>query len=83
MEQEIYYRAVPVEEDLPPVPQIVTVLIDGRIEMQAQIRPTDKPGQKEWWSLGMANAKPLTKVTHWLQRISMEELVNRLSTPQK
>jgi len=69
--QKIFFEAVPVEQELPPYPQIVTILLDGRIEMTAQIRPGENG--PEWWTLGMQDAKPLESnnkcVTHWLKRV--------------
>ena len=65
------YVAIKVEDDLPPLPQIVTVLIDGRIPMMAQIRPSENG--PEWWTLGMATATKIEEkkkcVTHWLKPV--------------
>lgn len=65
------WEEIPVEKDLPPYPQIVVVLIDGRIPMLSQIRPGDNG--PEWWSLGMQNAHRLEEkkkcVTHWLKPV--------------
>ena len=48
---------------------IVTVLLDGRIPMMAQIRPSQNGA--EWWTLGMANATRIEDkkkcVAHWLK----------------
>ena len=69
-EVEIVYVAVDVEKELPPYPQIVVVLLDGRIPMMAQIRPSENG--HEWWTLGMSQATRLEEnkkcVTHWLKR---------------
>lgn len=68
------YVAIKVEDDLPPFPQIVPVLLDGRIPMMAQIRPSENG--PEWWTLGMANATRIEEkkkcVTHWLKPLEEE-----------
>lgn len=68
---ELAFLAVKVEDELPPYPQIVVILIDGRIPMMAQIRPSDNG--PEWWSLGMSTAHKIEEnkkcVTHWLKPI--------------
>lgn len=68
---EIIFKAVKVEDELPPYPQIVTVLLDGRLRMMAQIRPSENG--PEWWSLGMDKAHRIEEkkkcVTHWLKRM--------------
>ena len=38
MSNRIYYIAVPVEEELPPIGSTVTVLISDRIQVQAHLR---------------------------------------------
>lgn len=62
--EEIIYKPIRCEERLPKdYATIHIVLVDGRIPMMAQFRP-----DKEWWTLGMSNAKRLDKgVTHWLE----------------
>lgn len=70
MNKRINYVAIPVEEVLPDYAQIVSVLIDGRLPMMAQLRPSENG--PEWWTLGMANATRIEEkkkcVTHWLKR---------------
>ena len=71
MNEKIMYEAIPVDSgDLPSYPQIVCVLIGGKIPMMAQLRPSENG--PEWWSLGMANATRIEEkkkcVTHWLKR---------------
>jgi hypothetical protein len=69
---------------------IYCVLLDGRIQMMAQWRPKNiseaellaayKEGKDlpdrggEWWSLGMAQAKPLKAVTHWLEQVEITQV---------
>ena len=69
--QDVSFIAIKVEDELPTFPQIVTVLIDGRIPMMAQIRPSENG--HVWWTLGMAEATKIEKnkkcVTHWLKSI--------------
>lgn len=73
---ETYYAIVSVEERLPPFPQIVIVLIDGRIPFMAQIVPNETGHQ--WESIG-SERKVISKgVTHWLSEqqgviLSVEE----------
>ena len=68
---DLVYLPIKVEDDLPSFPQIVVVLIDGRIPMMAQIRPSENG--PEWWTLGMADAKRIEEkkkcVTHWLKPV--------------
>lgn len=70
MEKQKVFIPVSVEDELPSFPQIVVVLIDGRIPMMAQIRPSDDG--PEWWTLGMSNATKIEEkkkcVTHWLKQ---------------
>lgn len=69
--QDLAFLAIKVEDELPPYPQIVVVLIDGRIPMMAQIRPSGNG--PEWWTLGMANATKIEEkkkcVSHWLKPV--------------
>lgn len=68
------YIPVSVEQELPPFPMIVTVLLDGRLPMMAQIRPheTLEKGH-EWWTLGMSEATRIEEkkkcITHWLKPV--------------
>lgn len=68
---DLVFLAIKVEKELPTYPSIVVVLIDGRIPMMAQIRPSDNG--PEWWTLGMANATRIEEkkkcVTHWLKPV--------------
>ena len=70
MKQQIYI-ATPVCEELPPFAQIVVVLLDGRLPMMSQLRPSEN-GQ-EWWTLGMGLASRIEQnkkcVTHWLKPV--------------
>ena len=65
------FKAIKVEDELPEYPQIVTVLLDGRLQMMAQIRPSGTG--PVWWSLGGPNAYMIEEkkkcVTHWLKEI--------------
>lgn len=75
MSTEILFKAIKVEDELPPYPQIVTILIDSRLPMMAQIRPSENG--PEWWTLGMSEAKQLKKgVTHWLKRIDRDQYLS-------
>lgn len=68
---EIFYKAIDVNERLPKeYATIHVILLDGRLPMMAQWRPSENGG--EWWSLGMSQATKIEEkkkcVTHWLER---------------
>lgn len=80
MKHKYVYVPTSVEDELPPYPQIVIVLIDGRLEMQAQIRPSENG--PEWWTLGMSQATRIEEkkkcVTHWLKPVLADEFKKQL-----
>ena len=90
MEEQRVFIPVSAEDELPPFPQIVIVLIDGRIPMMAQIRPSENG--HEWWTLGMNQAHKIEAnkkcVTHWLKDqggyfFTKDEFKNYLKTLDK
>ena len=85
----LYFKAVPVEERLPAYAMIMPVLLDGRIPMMAQLRPSELPGfeKGDWFTLGMANATRIEEkkkcVTHWLEPVKQDEDPNSLQKLHK
>ncbi len=85
MSKKILYEAIPVETgEFPPMAQIVVVLLDGRLPMMSQVRPSEN-GRPEWWTLGMSNASRIEEkkkcVTHWLKPIENDEWLDESPSP--